>query len=673
MPRDAPPDVEDILRRAVAEVCHVPPPRDVAAWADAERMVAAETGSPWPGRWRTDRVPYLREIMQVATLAHPARRVTMLKSAQIGGSEAGLNLIGQVMAETPAPVLVMLPSIDMMLGYNRLKLDPLIQATPALSRRVSDIVSRDDRSSTVTFKRFPGGYLQLLTANSSANLQMRSARVLILEEISEYPDDVDGRGDPVAQIEARATMYSGREKIIDISTPAMEGACRVTALYEQSSRGRYEIACPHCDHRQPLEWEGLKWPKGSPAEAAYHCAGCGAAIDHADKARLIAAGTWRHDRPELVTVHAGYALNGLYSPVVSWGDLAAQWEAAQGDHRALKVFVQQKLGRSWREAGEAPDWERLYERRETWPRLTVPANAVVLTAGIDVQRDRIEMSVWAWGRERRSWLIDHVVIPGSPAAWRTWEQVAAMLETRYGHANGGAVGIARAAVDSGDGVSTAEVYAFVRRVGSSRIVAVKGRAGQAELVAPGGKSEVSSRGRRVGRMRIWLVGVGTAKGELYGQLRLSRGDREAGEEDPPGYVHLSEHVATQEYCRQLTAEELRRVKTRQGYWRLEWTLTRPRNEALDCRVYARAAAALHGIDRWTEARWTAEEQSIAEAAMPPRRASVQLGLAVPQTDDADTPDGPVTPEIDPPPVPPPSAARLAPSRPRAWGAGSAAW
>jgi phage terminase large subunit GpA-like protein len=137
MSPDAPLDeVEALLLRAVGAACRVPPPRNVAEWADAERVVAAESGSPWPGRWRTDRVPYLRQVMEVLSLDHPARRVTFVKAAQLGGSEAGLNLLGQIMAEQPAPVLVMLPSIDMMRGYNRLKLDPLISSTPALRQRV---------------------------------------------------------------------------------------------------------------------------------------------------------------------------------------------------------------------------------------------------------------------------------------------------------------------------------------------------------------------------------------------------------------------------------------------------------------------------------------------------------------------------------------------------------
>lgn len=618
--------VEAILLRAVARACRVPPPRDVAGWADAERMVAAETGSPWPGRWRTDRVPYLRQVMEVMTLSHPARRVTFLKSAQIGGSEAGLNLIGQVMAETPAPVLVMLPSIDMMRGYNRLKLDPMIGATPTLARRVEELVSRDEGASTVSFKRFPGGYLQLLTANSSANLQMRSARVLVMEEISAYPFDADGRGDPVAQLEARAIAYAGREKILEISTPDVEPTCRITRSYQRSSRGRYLVPCPHCGERQALEWESLIWPKGEPEKAAYHCHGCGAAIEHASKPEMIAAGEWVHEAPELLTRHAGFALNSLYSPMLTWADLAERWERAQEDHGELKVFVQQMLGRAWREQGEAPDWQRLYDRREEWDREMVPAGGLVLTAGVDVQRDRLEASIYAWGRNRESWLIDHVVVPGSPHVWRTWEGMAAVLEGQYRHESGGALPISLAAVDSGDGVSTAEVYAFARKMGARRVIAVKGKDGLQQALIPGQKTEVRRNGQRIASMKLWIVGSSFLKGELYGHLRLDRPTEESGDPFPPGYVHLPRHVASEEFCRQITAEELRQVRLRTGLVRLEWVKTRERNEALDCRVYARAAAVLLGVDRWQEARWDDLAMAAAAPVGGPLRRAVQTGL-----------------------------------------------
>jgi phage terminase large subunit GpA-like protein len=673
MPPDDPPrlaDAEAVLLRALARICDVPPPRSVAEWADAERIIAAETGSPWPGQWSTDRVPYLREIMEVMTLAHPCRRVTLLKSAQIGGSEAGLNLIGQVMAETPAPVLVMLPSIDMMLGYNRLKLDPMIQSTPALSRRVQDVVSRDTENSTVTFKRFPGGYLQLLTANSGANLQMRSGRVLLLEEISSYPTDTDGRGSPVAQLEARAIAYSGREKILEISTPGEELAgsevgCRVTRSYERSSQGKLLVPCPHCDHRQTLDWESLRWTKGAPETAQYHCQGCGTGIEHRHKAAMIAAGAWVHEFPDRVNRHAGYAINSLYSPMLSWAAVVEKFEAAQGDLQEMKTFTQQYLGRAWREVGDAPDWQRIYDRRETWAAGTVPAGAVLLTAGVDVQRapGRLEVHVWGWGRNRESWHVDAITIAGDPFQWRTWESLAAVLETTYPHALGGALPITLAAVDSGDGVTTAEVYAFVRKMGR-RVIAIKGRDELPQAISAGGKADVKRNGKKVGTLKPWIVGSSYLKGEFYGQLRLDKPTAESGAAFPRGYVHLSDTVAGEEICKQLTAEALRQVRRRNGQVGREWVKTRA-NEALDCRNYARAAATLVGIDRMPESRW-AEYEAAAATPATAHRPPAQLGLHVPEPDEPDDdlpPEADAAPDDAAPDAPAPPPPRAAPAQP----------
>ena len=658
-PTALPRDAEALLLNAVAFACRVAPPRNVAEWAEAERIVAAESGSPWPGRWKTDRVPYLRQIMEVMTLSHPARRVTFLKSAQIGGSECALNMIGQVMAETPAPVLVMLPSIDMMRGYNRLKLDPMINASPALAARVEEVVARSGEESTATFKRFPGGYLQLLTANSSANLQMRSARVLLMEEVSDYPMDADGRGDPVRQLEARAIIYAGREKICKVSTPAEEGSCRVTAAYEASSQGKFLVPCPHCQTKQTLEWENLRWPKGQPQAAQYHCSDCGTGIDPIHRPAMLAQGEWVHAKPELLTEHAGFAINALYSPTISWADLAAEFEEVKDDAEGLKTFTQQKLGRAWRIAGEAPEFQRLYDRRESWAPGTVPIGGLKLTAGIDVQRSpgRIEVFVWAWGRNRQSWLVDHVVVVGSPFAWRTWEQVSAVLETVYPHQAGGALPISLAAVDSGDGTTTAEVYAFVRKMGARKVIAVKGRDNQPQAIAPGGKVDVKRSGKRVGQLKPWLVGSSYLKGEFYGQLRLEKPTAESGSAYPPGYVFLPEHLAGEEICRQLVSEEIRRHKIRAGVFRQEWVKTRERNEALDGRVYARAAASLLGIDRWQEPDW---ERAARELTLyQPAKRAMQPALDIAdQPDDLagedlapdDTPEAPEPITRPPPPA-----------------------
>jgi phage terminase large subunit GpA-like protein len=243
-----------------------PPERLVSAWADAERVLGPEEG-PFPGRWRTDRVPYLRDVMDALSLAHPARRVTLMASAQVGKTMALLNLAGQVIAETPTTVLWVLPSLDEAQKFNRDKLEPMLANSPAVSAKVKALVSRDETGSTTKRKNFPGGNIDLTGANSSKGLQMVTKRVILLDEVSEFPMDVDGRGDPVAMAEARAIAWTGREKIAAASTPGIKGQCRISARFEDGSQGRFHVACPDCSAKQPLVFENLRWPKGEPSAA----------------------------------------------------------------------------------------------------------------------------------------------------------------------------------------------------------------------------------------------------------------------------------------------------------------------------------------------------------------------------------------------------------------------
>jgi phage terminase large subunit GpA-like protein len=275
--------------RASAEAMRPDVRRSVVEWADAERILPAGV-SPKPGRWKTSTVPYLREPMEVLRLAHPARRVTLLKSAQLGGSECGVNLLGQIMAENPQPCLVVLPAKPNATQYDDEKLAPMVDHCPTVRAKVRTRVSRSAVGSTKMRKSLPGGgFVQLAVASTSRSLQSRSVRVLILEEISEYPFDVDNRGDPVDMAEARTIAYTRNRKVLDCSTPGTKGRCRVSNLYAKSSRGSFLVPCPHCGEEQTLEFVNLKWPEGQPQRAEYHCRGCGVGTQ---RLRRACGGAW---------------------------------------------------------------------------------------------------------------------------------------------------------------------------------------------------------------------------------------------------------------------------------------------------------------------------------------------------------------------------------------------
>jgi phage terminase large subunit GpA-like protein len=437
-----------------------------------------------------------------------------------------------------------------------------------------------------------------------------SARFLFLDEIDAYPGDVEGEGDPIALAEARARTFGWRRKTFLVSTPTIAGLSRIEREYLASDQRRFFVPCPRCNAMQWLRFERLVWRKGEPESARYLCEACEYLIGEQHKTAMLAAGEWRatavSDDPHTI----GFHISALYSPVgwLSWSEIARSWEAAQGDDRAIKTFKNTVLGETWQESGEAPDWQRLYERREDWPIGTVPAGGLFLTAGADVQRDRIEVSIWAWGRGLESWFVDHVVIDGGPERAETWARLTALLGQTWptGHASGARLGLAKLAIDTG--YEAPAVYAWARRAGYAQVVPVKGVDGFNRVAPIVGPSyvDVTEGGRKLRRgVRLWTVAVATFKSETYRFLRLSRPTDEeltAGTAYPPGYVHLPRGMEA-EWVKQLVAEQLVSVRTKRGFARLEWQKLRERNEVLDCRVYARAAAWIAGADRWTEATW----------------------------------------------------------------------
>ncbi|MBE0455818.1 MAG: phage terminase large subunit family protein, partial [Roseovarius sp.] len=309
---------------------------------------------------------------------------------------------------------------------------------------------------------------------------------------------------------------------------------------------------------------------------------------------MLANGDWRATATSADPHTVGYHLSALYSPIgwLSWARIARAWEAAQGNDEAMRAFRNTILGETWFETGEAPDWQRLAERREAWKAGTVPAGGLFLTAGADVQKDRIEIDVWAWGKDRTSWLIDHVVIEGGPGDPDCWRKLSDLLSRVWTHESGQHLTIARLAIDTG--YETSAVYAWARQVGFAQVAPVKGLEGFNRSSPVTGPTYVDATigGKRLRRgARLWSVATSTFKAETYRFLRQDRPTPEeitGGAEFPAGTVHLP-NWADSEWLKQLTAEQLITVKSKRGFTKLEWQKLRERNEALDCRVYARAA------------------------------------------------------------------------------------
>ncbi|SFC44857.1 phage terminase large subunit family protein [Tropicimonas isoalkanivorans] len=610
-------DGAEDIRRAWLGGLAPDPPLTVSQWADRHRILSSRAASE-AGRYRTARTPFMRAIMDALSPRDPAQKVIFAKSAQVGATEAGNNWIGFCMHAAPGPFLAVQPTVDLAKRLSQQRIDPLIEDSPTLRELVSPNHARDS-GNTVLAKRFPGGQLILAGANSAVGLRSMPARWVFLDEVDAYPGDLDGEGDPVALAEARTNSFGHRSKVFMASTPTIAGMSRIEREYEASDRRRYFVPCPHCLEPQWLQFERLRWEAGRPGTAVYVCEHCEAPIQERHKTWMMDeenGAEWRPtaEREQIERARearvVGFHISGLYSPLgwLSWEDIARSWEEAQGNDAALKTVRNTILGETWQERGEAPDWQRLYERREGWRLGMVPEGALVLTAGADVQRNRIEIDIWGWGRGMQSWLVDHIVLDGDPARQELWDDLTGLLSETWPLASGERMALARLAIDTGDGATTDAVYAWCRAMGRGQVIAIKGVGGFNRSMPVDGPTyvETTEAGRKIRRgVQLWKVAGAVFKSETYRWLRLNAPTDEEiaeGADWPAGFVHIPQGT-TAEWHKQLTAEQLMTLKTRTGGQKLEWQQMRERNEALDCRVYARAAAWLMGVDRWDEARW----------------------------------------------------------------------
>lgn len=573
-----------------------PPIRGPAEWADDVREMGTNE-SPFPGKWSTDRTPYMREPMAKMALSHPASEVVLQMAAQIAKTQATINLLGQIITESPCAVLVVVPTARETINYHKDKLGPMIENTPKVAARV------DPSRSSSTHKHFPGGHIEIVGANSSAGLQSRSVRVLIADELSEWPYDVDGRGDPMHMAEARTTAYGRRAKVVKVSTPAIKGACRITDAYEAGSRATYQVACPHCGERQELLFKRLHYDPADLSTAAYACRHCGAMIAESHKAAMVADGVWVHERPELADVRPSYRLSALYSPFRGWGWVAERRERSRDDPKLDKVFSQQVLGEAWEQNFNTVPHQALWERRIEYPSGRIPPACLFLEGATDVQGDRLEWAVYGFDRDFGQWWIDGGVLVGDPSEMEVWAEHDRLLARRWRDAWGRDWPVESWGVDSG--YLSHHVYRYARRHaarGTPRVMALDGRAkwGEPAIGTPKIR-DLDWNGKKIGVVQLWPVGTWDLKGEVTSAMMLTQHGPDGAGVWPKGAMRFPTRLDLG-YFEQLTAEALITRSTKKGYDIREWIKTRARNEAFDLAVYTRALAR-HDTAGLTDEGW----------------------------------------------------------------------
>jgi phage terminase large subunit GpA-like protein len=572
----------------------------VSDWADKYRILSSKSASE-PGRWRTDRTPYLREIMDCLSPRSPIQKVVFMKGAQIGGTECGNNWLGYIMHKAPGPIMAVSPTVDMAKRNSRQRIDPLIEDCPALKELVSSPRSRD-KGNTMLSKDFQGGVLVMTGANSAVGLRSMPARYLFMDEIDGYPQDIDGEGDPILLAERRTATFNKRKKIFLVSTPTIKGLSNIEREFANSDQRYYFVPCPFCGGLQKLEWEQIR-PVGNSVQ--YECIHCHRLIGEHYKTEMLANGCWQATAPS-DGITAGFHLSSLYSPIgwLSWKECVDIYERSKKNPSLVQGFRNTILGETYEAENDAPEWQRLYEKREAYKIGTVPSGGLFLTAGVDIQKDRIECEVVAWGRQKQSWSVEYFVLDGDTARPDVWKKLQAVLFKDYPHASGMTMPIRVMCVDSG--YATQDVYGFVKDYtqavwgGSGArasqphtVVAIKGQSRDTAMILSTSKADTKKKG-----LKVWNVSGPVIKTELYRWLKMERVGEEAS---PFGWCHFPEYA--EEYFKQLTAER-QVIKISNGYPKAVWEKdpTR-RNEALDCRVYARAAAAIYGLDRMSERSW----------------------------------------------------------------------
>jgi phage terminase large subunit GpA-like protein len=592
-----------------------------------------------PGRFRFEVTPYWVEPINEA-VRRGTRRIVCRKSAQVGWSVGVvMNLVLYVVDVRPCPVVLLLPREQSAVDFNDEKIEPAIEANPRLAEKI-DLTSRA-AGNRKRFKKFPGGFMKLLGSNAPPAVKSTTARLVIVEEPDDCNLNVRGQGDSIKLAEERAKAY--RDALIVIGgTPTIAGVSAIDAEIAKTDRRLFHVPCHHCGDARPLVWENVRWDKDEtnphpvwgkhhPETAHYACPSCGGLWTDVERLRNVRGGWWVATAP--FTGAAGFdGLNELYSPfpgstmprvVEKFLDASRAFNA--GNAEKLIAFHNSSLGRSYEYRADLPPLADLEARAEDYPEWSVPVGGLVLVLGIDVQHDRLALTLWAYGRDMESWLIYWGEEYGHPPNKEDaiWSALDRIVDRQVEHVNGAKLQISAVSIDSSDGQSADAVYDWVRRHrrGRCNVMPIKGRSkGDGEIFsAPPAHSidhAYNTKASRYG-LKVYSVGTERAKDLILGFTadggRIKRCDRDAEGNVKtgrgPGRMHWYQGVRP-DFYEQLADSEVKAPSAKAG-GRKVWTLKAGRrNEALDCTVYAEHAARALRLHLFNDADWRRLERDI---------------------------------------------------------------
>jgi phage terminase large subunit GpA-like protein len=604
----------------------------ISEWSDARRILPESSGARG-GQWHTDAVPYLRGIMD-AVHEPGVRLIALMKAAQCGGSEALHNIVGYHVEHDPCPMLFVHPTASVADEWSKERLSDMIRTTPALAAVISD--KRKSRGSheaesTVAMKIFPGGYLATGGANTENTFARRSVRIAIGDDVDRFPAVVGDEGDPADLLANRTTSFYDA-LVLMVSTPTLKGG-RIDTLYRRSDQRRYFVPCQRCGRLDWLTWNHpqhfrVVFEDRDPETARIVCpssehGGCGAPHDEPQRRQMIAEGQWQATAVTQERGHIGFHLPAMVSTIgdVTIPRLVEKWLSARARGKeSLRVFINTSLAEGWEDRTVKIEPHVFMARREAYGAegVEVPYSAVCLTAGVDVQDNRFELLVQAWGPAEERWVVDWRRIPGDPKQQDTREALLEALGRRYTHAIGVQVPILATCLDTG--YATDEMYNFVLAYQVRRFFATKGFGGRSGEPIVGKPSEKRS-GKNPRPIALYPINTDDGKGDILGSLNLNLVSALDGRPSP-GATHFPVHLDTvdEEFFAQLCAEH-RETKYNKGGVATHaiWVQDREANHALDCAVLCLAAKRLlnPNIRHMAEMLAEAAKQQAIDGARPP--------------------------------------------------------
>ena len=505
--------------------------------------------------------------------------VTIMTGTQVGKSEILLNTFGYFCDYDPCPIMLMQSTDDLAKDFSTTRIAPMIRDCKALSNKFPT-ASRDS-GNTIHLKKFAGGFVSIGGANSTSFLRSKPIRVLLLDEVDDYPYNVGGQGDPVDLASKRTTNFWNR-KIVRVSSPTIKDLSRIESGFKRGDQRFFNIECPHCGELHVLNFGIVKFPKGKPELAQFGCPHCLKQYNNAVKNRQLRTGQWIATNPD--GDHPSFHLASFYSPWPgsSVENIAKEFHQARFTPEKLVVVVNTRFAETWDDAGETLEPHSLIDRCEKY-KSEVPRRALIVVGGADVQRDRIEITLDAYGAGEECWHIKHIVIDGDPDIAEgnedsPWDELTEIKRTPLKHESGIDIYVDTIFIDTG-GANTQSVYNYVRSHSGEKIFGIKGQGGDGiPIVGTQKKQKTGNPNQR--KINIVPLGVDQAKDLIYKRLAI---ETEGG-----GYCHFPEGKDI-EYFRQLTSEK-KITKYQKGVPKRQWVLpSGRRNEALDCRVYAYGA------------------------------------------------------------------------------------